>query len=437
METTIKHTKTLSTEQFLGLPDVKKVTLPNGIDVHTLRTKISGLSKLIIAFPAGKKDHHNPALPDAAFSLIKKGVKGKTPGHFSEEMEQTGMICNTSVNNDYSTLSAIFLEEEDTHSLQLISEMIYQPLYDNNEIQRYIQKHIQAYEVNQQKTTVRSREIFMQQLFGNNHSLGKIINHTHYEGIAKEMLTQYHQQHILPTAPEIFLASGNPDRMVGAIEQYFKHQELKTTKEKTHSKSAIHGTPPTYTHLEMPQAQQTSLRIGKKLFAKADPDYPGMELLITLLGGYFSSRLMANLREDKGYTYGVGARIIPFANTGIITIATDIGHQYRQQGIDEIQKEIKMLQKERISADELETVKRYMTGSILRSLDGAFNKLSAVAELCQTGVDIPWVSFAYEKMRNTGSEEIMELANKYLILDELTTVTAGKTIQNTGKSTSL
>jgi len=115
---------------------------------------------------------------------------------------------------------------------------------------------------------------------------------------------------------------------------------------------------------------------GKILFPRNHPDYVGMAILSTILGGYFGSRLMANIREDKGYTYGIGSGLVSMRHSGYLYIASDVGANVREQAVEEIYKEIDRLCNDLVSTEELNLVRNYMTGAFLRNIDGPF----AIAE---------------------------------------------------------
>src|SRR5690606_23245225 len=105
--------------------------------------------------------------------------------------------------------------------------------------------------------------------------------------------------------------------------------------------------------IEKPQALQSAIRLGHRSIQRSHPDFPGFQVLNTALGGYFGSRLMANIREDKGYTYGIGSGIASMQYAGFFTISTEVGTAVCAATLQEIKKEIDRLKVERIGAEEL------------------------------------------------------------------------------------
>jgi predicted Zn-dependent peptidase len=90
-----------------------------------------------------------------------------------------------------------------------------------------------------------------------------------------------------------------------------------------------------------------------------------MRVLNTMLGGYFGSRLMTNLREDKGYTYGIGSAMVPLQHSGYFFITCEVGAEVTGEALKEIRKELDLLRSEEVKEEELSLVKNYMLGSFL------------------------------------------------------------------------
>eukprot|EP01137_Pigoraptor_chileana_P019852 Opistho-2@81461 len=113
--------------------------------------------------------------------------------------------------------------------------------------------------------------------------------------------------------------------------------------------------------------------MGNLSINRSHPDFASLQTLNCVLGGYFGSRLMANIREDKGFTYGIGSGIASLKDAGYFFIATEVGTDVCNSALSEIEKEITLLKTEVIGAEELNLVRNYMLGSMLGSLENAFS----------------------------------------------------------------
>ena len=167
------------------------------------------------------------------------------------------------------------------------------------------------------------------------------------------------------------------------------------------------------------------MRVGRLLFPRTHPDFVGMQVVAAILGGYFGSRLMQNLREEHGYTYGVMAAMVNFEQEGYLAIATQVAREKREEAIREIYFEIERLRHELISEEELQMVKNVMIGEILRILDGPFGIADVTIENIMCGMDNSATEQSVQRIFSITPEEIKHLAEKYLKRDDLVVVVAG------------
>jgi len=147
--------------------------------------------------------------------------------------------------------------------------------------------------------------------------------------------------------------------------------------------------------------------------------------LVTIFGGYFGSRLMTNIREEKGYTYGIGSFVLILKQASYLVISTEVGNTYVEPTLSEIALEMRKLQTEPISENELETVKSYLLGEFLRDFDGPFALASSFKAINDFDLDYSFYDEALKVLRNITSAELMQLAQQYLNPEDFHTVVAG------------
>jgi predicted Zn-dependent peptidase len=165
--------------------------------------------------------------------------------------------------------------------------------------------------------------------------------------------------------------------------------------------------------------------MGKFLFPKNHPDYFEFQVLNTILGDYFGSRLMSNIREDKGYTYGIGTGMMELQLNGYFVIVTEVGKEVTDATLTEIKFEMERLQTELVGEDELTLVKNYMLGQLLKSADGPYAMLDMFNSVDMYGLNLSFYDQAIEKIKHIDAQRIQELAIKYLNWDGFLIVTAG------------
>jgi len=178
-------------------------------------------------------------------------------------------------------------------------------------------------------------------------------------------------------------------------------------------------------HITKKEAVQVAIKIGSSTINKRHPDYQGLKILDSVLGGYFSSRLMKNIREEKGFTYGISSSVTSLDLAGYKVISTEVDKKNLQKTIDEIYKEIALLQKTPVGKEEMSIVRNYMSGEMLRMFDGPFALAESFKSIWEFGLDNSYYYNFAEKIRTIEPDEITELARTYYNIDDLYQVTAG------------
>ena len=176
----------------------------------------------------------------------------------------------------------------------------------------------------------------------------------------------------------------------------------------------------------MPGATQTTLRLGRVLPLPWDSmDYARFVLLTTILGGYFGSRLMSNIREDKGYTYGIYARTQIYRGVIVFFITADVSAGKAEAALDEVFKELKLLRSKAVDDEELAVVKNVLAGDFLRSVDGVFERSARFCDMLGTGVDERLTDNLRLALEETTPAQLQELAQQWLSPADMTVCLAG------------
>jgi predicted Zn-dependent peptidase len=265
---------------------------------------------------------------------------------------------------------------------------------------------------------------FFESVFGKEHPYGFIANEDDFMSFDNAVLKSFHTKNYSPGNMAIIISGIIPVNTQEILENKFGSLDTVNIAE-TDTLPAIRGTMRKKVHVPHKGNLQTAIRIGSSTINKRNSDYPGLKVLDTVLGGYFGSRLMKNIREEKGYTYGIRSSVSSLAVSGYKVITTEVGNENRQNAIDEIYKEIRILQNELIGTDELDVVKNYLAGELLRMFDGPFAIAESFKSAWEFGLDNNYYNKFAEKIRTIGPDEIKSLANTYYNIDDLYEITAG------------
>ena len=401
-------------------------TLDNGIKVYTIDSGSQELTKLEFLFKAGMYYQSQPLLASAANNLLETGTKNYSANELSDNIDFFGSFFECSVEQDFASLALFSLNKYLDKSLHYVEDIIKNPIFPKDEFDIYISNKKQKHLVNSEKVNVLARRRFSELTFGENHPYGVIVKDEDFDKLTLQSVIEFYKT-FYHSANCTIIASGKLSKdLIETLNQFFgkttwghvqaipvPQVTIDTTKQQKH-------------FIEKPDAIQSAVRVGRLMFNKKNPDYFKFQVLNTILGGYFGSRLMANIREDKGYTYGIGSGLASLLHGGFFFISTEVGTDVTNDTLKEIYKEIKTLREELIDADELETVRNYVLGQFLRSVDGPYSLADKFKAIWEFDLGYDYFEKYFEAVKNITPQEIKNLANTYLQEKDLIELVVGK-----------
>lgn len=405
----------------VDMPLTELCTSHNGVKIYSLPTMDFEVVRYTFVFRAGTSMQHEPFTASATANMLGEGTMQYTAQQIAEQLDFYGAYYDVNIDRDYVYISFCTLSRFFEPIADLASEVLLRPTFPEHELSVYKSKRKQELAIERKKVGTISRELFATALFGEEHPYGISTPESSYDDVTRADLQTLYKE--LYTANNCFvvcsgridtavierikqIVMGLPEGMHPAVE----FPQINTTKQLHH---AIDG------------AIQSSIRIGRLLFPRTHPDFVGMQVLAAVLGGYFGSRLMQNLREERGYTYGVMAAMVNFDREGYLAIATQVACEVKDDALRQIYIEIERLRNELIDVNELQMVKNVMIGEILRILDGPFGISDVTIENIMCGVDNSYTEQNVESILRITPEELRTLAEKYLHREDLVEVVVG------------
>lgn len=403
------------------MPRAEEHTTINGVKIYTLASNDFEVVRFTFVFRAGSSMQHKPFTASTTANMLSEGSTTMSAQQIADELDFYGSYFDVNIDRDYVYVSFATLSKFFEQTLRVAREIILRPAFSNKELGIYCSKRKQGLAIERKKIDVQSRELFGKALFGENHPYGASADENLYDDITREDIVALYEE--LYTADNCFMVcSGNISaEVVKGLEEIA--QELPKGKA-----AATQFPSPKTTrqiHKSIDSAVQSSIRIGRLLFPRTHPDFVGMQVVATILGGYFGSRLMQNLREMHGYTYGVMAAMINFDKEGYLAIATQVTRDHTEDALREIYTEIERLRTERIDEDELQLAKNMMIGEILRILDGPFGIADVTIENIMCDLDNSSTEQNVEIINAITPEDVQRLAEKYLRREDLIEVVVG------------
>ena len=415
--------KQVSTSHFLQ-PNTHE--LDNGIVVHSISGGSQDILKIDFIFNAGIWHQNNPLIAKATNSLLKEGTKKYNAHDIADGIDQYGAYFQHEVDYDNASLTIYTLAKYLDNVLAYIKEILLYPKFDEHEFSTYRENSIERFKINQEKVSFLARNEFMKQLFGYDFPYGKIAKIEDFKNLSLTEIKEFYQNFYDLSNCEI-VASGNvTSKTYDSLNNCFGSQKIKTEAINIKTQTINNKDQNKKVQIEKKGALQSAIRIGKLMPNKLHPDYFKLQIYSTILGGYFGSRLMKNIREDKGYTYGVGCGLLSLKNAGYFFISTEVGADVTKNALQEIYKEIKLLQTEEVSKEELDLVKNYLLGNLLKSCDGPFKMASLFENVHFYGLDYTFYNNYINTIKSITSKEIIDIANQYFNIETLTEVVAGK-----------
>jgi zinc protease len=398
----------------LQLKPYEHFTLDNGVPVYAVDGGVEDVLQLELVFYAGNWFEQQPLVASATNSMIKNGTAHKTAFEINEHFEYHGAFFNKSCYNETATLTLHTLNKHLTNLLPLMQELITEANYPEQELAIYKQNKKQSLLVSLKKSDFVAGRTLDTCVYGEEHPYGKRAKAEYYDALTVEALCQYYQQYYVNGQCAIFVAGKMPADIKQLLNAHFGQLALKAPVYKL----PIWPTSPAAERKVRLQvdanAVQGAIRIGRPAPSRNHPDFIKLLVLNNIFGGYFGSRLMSNIREDKGYTYGISSYLQNHMQETMLLVATETGVDVCQAAIDEVYKEMELLRTELVGEEEMSLVRNYMIGTILGDLDGPFHIIGRWKNIILNGLTETYFYNNMDAIKNTTAEEIRALAQKYL-----------------------
>jgi predicted Zn-dependent peptidase len=307
----------------------------------------------------------------------------------------------------------------------VIKDIITNSIFPQKELETFVRNQRQKLQVGLQKNDVVARRLFNKAIYGDS-LYGLNAESETYDSLKREDMLLHFAQMYRPDNCTLLISGWVDPSTLALITDAFDGDWVGGGLQADVSQPAPIPAAEHFYYKEKPEALQSAIRMGAPAVNRTHPDFQALQVLNTVLGGYFGSRLMANIREDKGYTYGIGSGISSLKHGGALYIATEVGADVCKAAVGEIEKELKLLQNELIPQDELSLVRNFMMGSLLGSLENVFSHADKFKNLYFAGVDYSYYDNYVKTVKTVSAERLRELANEYLKFPDFYKVIVGK-----------
>jgi zinc protease len=398
----------------LKLKPYQQFTLQNGVPVYCIDAGAQEVIQVELVFYAGNWFEQQKNVAAATNSLLKNGTSKRSAFQLNEEFEYYGAYCNRSCYNETAVVSLSSLSKQLPSILPVVREMITDSVFSDTELDIYKQNSKQRLKVNLQKSDFVATRLSDAYLYGELHPYGKYTNPEDLDALSSSQLKDFFKQYYCNGQCVIFVSGKLPANIEEQLNNAFGDLSLKPFNRQFTTISQVPALEKKYRIQNDVNGVQGSIRIARPFPNRHHPDFMKVMVLNTLFGGFFGSRLMSNIREDKGYTYGIHSYVQNHIHESAWMISTEAGKDVCEATIEEIYKEMKLLREDLVDEEELLLVRNYLIGTILGDLDGPFHIMGRWKNLILNELTDDYFYRSIETIKTISAEELRELAKKYL-----------------------
>ncbi len=398
----------------LQLKPYQKMVLDNGVEVYSIDAGAQEVVQLEMIFYAGDSYQKSNGVAAATSHMLKNGTSTKTAFEINEHFEYYGAYCNRGCHHETASISLHTLSKHIEVLLPVIKEMITDSIFPEEELNIYKQNSKQKLAVSLQKCDIVANRLIDAYLYGDHHPYGKYIIAEDFDALSTSQLKDHFQQYYLNGNCVIFVAGKLPENLYTLLNEQFGKLGLKPGIKNPKTVQALPVEQKKYRISNDVNGVQGAVRIARPFPNRHHPDFMPMMVLNTVFGGYFGSRLMDNIREDKGYTYGIHSYVQSHFQDTALLISTEAGKEVTEATIEEVYKEMEILREELIDEEELLLIRNYLIGTILGDLDGPFHIIGRWKNIILNNLNEQYFYDTIKMIKNISAEELRTLAIKYL-----------------------
>lgn len=402
----------------LSIPRPSLTTLANGIDLYALDAGDQPINRITVSYPSGLMEAKTPDSLQLAIQLLREGTNSYSGSEISETLDYHGAWLKCDALSHNSTVSLWSLNRSTVRLLPLLKELLCAPVFPEKEFATLRDKHIARYLLSLKNVAYATAQSDKKLVFGEQHPMSRVLDEDEIRKItAKDTRAAY--QHTFSYMPKVFVTGYLKDIMPDITDFFSRFTYRQTSVEPQRIIPMQPASEGKTTVIDVDAEHQAAIALSIPSIGRDHPDYIPLRLVVMALGGYFGSRLMTNIREDKGYTYGIQANLLGYREGGVISIMTNTAPQYIDAVIEEVKHELQQLCVQPMGDDELSIVKNNAMTSLAAILDTPFSIMDHHISQFHTGTPQDYFEKQLDAINSLNANAIIELSRKYLDTDRL------------------
>lgn len=405
----------------------EKVTAPCGVPMYVIPGEKQEVVRIDLLFNSGAYNQTAPLQASSAAVLASEATRRYSSARMSELVDYYGGWLQRAVYMHASLYTLYVPKRNYLKLLPLLIEIFSAPRFSRRDLALYKERGKAEYRQLNERVDFLAAKSLRRQLY-TSHPYGATATADDFGHITIPLLKEYHERHCTQKNCTALLSGCIDDntvaRTAAALALLPERDAESAEKALFPEEDGIR-----FTHDPKDEALQCSVRIGSRMNEADAAEYPLIGLVNTMLGGYFGSRLMKNIREEKGYTYSIGSSITTLRYATSITIAAQCDLKYAASLIKEVFAEINRLKETPAGAEEIKSVKQYILGEMNRIFDNRFTFADACLSMLINGRPLDYLNRKAEAINSATAAQIIETAQKYLHPGQMHTAVAGGSSQ--------
>ncbi len=407
-----------------NLGDYEQFTLENDLNIIVVENhKLPVVSYQLFVDKGAIVEGDKTGLASVAGQMLKRGTESKTKSEIDEALDFIAASVNTNSSGFYATS----LKKHSEELLEIATDLLYNPSFPQEEFDKIIQTTKSGLAFSKSDPNTIASNVKGAVLYGKDHAYGEFVMEETIDNITLEDVKDYYRKYYFPNESYLIIVGDiTSSDALDQAKKYFGDWKADPTFKKHIPPFVERPESNTVNFVNKDGAVQSVLSVSQTARYKPNAeDRLAASVMNTILGGYFGSRLNKNIREDKGYTYGIGSSLSPDLHIGSFSTSASVRNAVTDSTLTEIFREIETMRTEPVDQDELELVKNVLTGKYARGLESPQTVAQYALNIARYDLPKDYYKTYLERLEKLTPEDIQMAAKKYLDPEKMQILVVG------------
>ena len=406
------------------LPDVEERVLPNGLRVLAAHRPGVPMVELRLRVPFAGDEPEHPAVAELLSSTLLTGTATRDRVGIDDELAAVGADLGVNVDPERLQIGGSGLAEGLPDLLGVLADVLTAATHPDGEVARERDRLVERISVARAQPRTIAREALQRKRFGDHPITREMPTGEAVAAVTVEQVRALHAAALVPGGSTLVLVGDiDPANAIAQVEKAVSGWVSDSPARELSAPPPI--TPSDLLLVHRAGSVQSQLRLSAPALRRHDPRYAALQLANLVFGGYFSSRWMENVREDKGYTYGAHSGIEFVPGGAVLGVETDVASDVTAPALLETRYELGRITAVPPTAAEVDAARAYAVGSLLISLDNQGGLASTLSALAADGLGIDWLRAHPGRLESVTVEQVAEAALEFFAPTAFTGVVVG------------